>query len=227
MKLKLIVVAPKYQMNIGYIARISKNFGIGKLSFVRPRANVTGKKAIMFSKHGVDLLESSKTFDSLEEATRGCDAIIGTTGIWRNDDRFDREYTLEKAIATVEKQYSGNATIALVLGRDDKGLNREELELCDMVLHIPSNPEYPSLNISHALAILLYAFKNSDFTGYQATKAEESRKEEYAILMAVFDKMIKGKSIRDKRSVRNIFAKAMRRAQLNRNEMHAIITALK
>jgi len=49
--LRLVIVSPKYQMNVGYIARIAKNFGIEKLHIVKPRANIVGKKAIMFSKH--------------------------------------------------------------------------------------------------------------------------------------------------------------------------------
>ena len=57
--LKLVIVSPKYQMNIGYIARIAKNFGIEKLHIVKPRANINGKKAIMFSKHAHELLENA------------------------------------------------------------------------------------------------------------------------------------------------------------------------
>ena len=65
MLLKVIIVDPKYQLNVGYIARVSENFGVEKLVFVKPRANILGKKAIMFSKHGVGLLRNANIVESL------------------------------------------------------------------------------------------------------------------------------------------------------------------
>ena len=55
MKFKIIIVQPRYQINLGYIARVSKNFGIKQLFFVKPRTKI-GHRAIMFSKHARDLL---------------------------------------------------------------------------------------------------------------------------------------------------------------------------
>lgn len=228
MRLKIIVVAPKYQMNVGYIARISKNFGVNKLFFVNPRADLNGKKAIMYSKHGVDLLKSSKTYDTLEKATARCDVILGTTGIWRGEERInEREYNLRNSIREVKKKYSKDAIVGLVIGRDDKGLNREEIEKCDMIVHIPSNREYPVLNISHALAILLYAFTEGQFTGYETLNTEKAKAKEVAVLMKAFKRMTSGKKIRNRNAVRNVFARMVRKAELNRNELHALITALK
>ena len=60
MRLKVIVVEPRYQVNLGYIARVSKNFGVQRLFFVKPRTPLAGKRAVMFAKHGRELLESAK-----------------------------------------------------------------------------------------------------------------------------------------------------------------------
>ena len=49
--IKVIVVSPKYQINLGYIARVCKNFGVKELSIVKPRAKLNGNKSIMFAKH--------------------------------------------------------------------------------------------------------------------------------------------------------------------------------
>lgn len=228
MELKIIVVDPKYQMNAGYIARIAKNFGTKKLFFVNPRADLKGKKAIMFSKHGIGLLRAAKVYKNFEKAIQGCDVVLGTTGIWREGERMNEHtYTLKGCIAKLRSDYPKDAVVGLVVGRDDKGLNREELEKCDMLLHIASNPEYPSLNISHALAILLYAFTEGNFTGYERVRPELPSPQELEVLMRTFDSMTQGKKIRNRTAVRNIFSKMVRRAQLNRSELHAIITALK
>ena len=227
MRLKIIIVEPKYQMNAGYIARIAKNFGVKKLFFVNPRANLNGKKAVMFSKHGADLLKSAKVYGTFEQAIRGCDVIVGTTGIWRKKERFEKEYKLKDVISKIRKEYTKDAVVGLVVGRDDTGLNREELEKCDILAHIPSNPLYPSLNISHALAIMLYIMTEGGFKGYEAPKGEEPRLEEFDTLMRVFEEMTSGKRIREKKNVRNIFAKMVRKSQPSRNELHAMITAFK
>lgn len=228
MQLKIIVVSPKYQMNVGYIARVAKNFGMKKLFFVSPRARLSGKKAVMFSKHAADLLKTATVYDSFDRTANSCDILVGTTGIWRNDEISEKEYTLGNAISKIKKEYSKDSVVGLVIGRDDKGLNREEIEKCDMIAHIPLNKEYPVLNISHALAILLYAFAGEGFKGYETRKAEEVRNEEFEVLMNAFKRSISGKkSIRDKKSVANVFSRMVRKAQLNPSELHSMITALK
>ncbi len=228
MMIKLIIVGPKYQMNAGYIARIAGNFGIGRLFFVKPRANIRGKKAIMFSKHSAGLLRAAKTYRSLGEALMDCDIAVGTTGIWRTGERInEHEYTLDAAIEKIHRELPRSATIGLVLGRDDTGLNREEVEMCDILLHIPASPTYPVLNISHALAIILYAFSSRGASGYERADPERPGEAEVAILLKSFERMASGKKIRNRKAVANIFFKMVRRAGLNKNELHALITAVK
>ncbi len=228
MKIKLIIVGTKYQMNAGYIARIAGNFGIGRLFFVKPRADIRGKKAIMFSKHSAGLLRTAKIYGSLGEALMDCDLAVGTSGVWRTGDRVsEHEYTLEAAIGKVGTDLPGKASIGLVLGRDDIGLSHEEVEMCDMLLHIPANPEYPVLNISHALAIILYAFSSKGADGYKRANPERPSEAEVSVLLKSFGRMASKKKIRNKKAVANIFSKMVRRARLNKNELHALITAVK
>lgn len=226
MKLKVIVVSPKYQMNVGYICRISKNFGVKQLYIVNPRASLKGRKAVMYSKHGVGLLRSAKVCKSLEGATRSCNVILATSGIWR-EAPSPQGYTLKKAISIIKKEYPKNAVIGLVIGRDDTGLRKEELEKCDMLVHIPSNKKYSVLNISHALAIMLYEFAGEGFGDYKNLPSEKPLDEELKVLMRVFEKNMEGKKIRNKAAVRNAFSKMIRKSNLNRSELHAVITALK
>lgn len=227
MGLKIIIVEPKYQLNVGYIARVSKNFGIEKLFFVRPRAMLNGKKAVIYAKHAVDLLKSAKIYKDFGASILDCDVVVATTGIWRKDPLFNRIYLLDDAVREIKKKYNKDSKIGIIIGRDDTGLNRNELERCDMLLHIGSNREYPVMNISHALAVLLYAFTLNGFGFYPGYKEEYADSKERKVLFSTFDKIISNKKIRNKKFVRNTFAKIVRRSQLNKQELHSIITALK
>ncbi|MEM0201100.1 MAG: TrmJ/YjtD family RNA methyltransferase [Candidatus Micrarchaeaceae archaeon] len=226
MDLKLIIVDPKYQLNVGYIARISKNFGIKKLYFVKPRANLSGKKTIMYSKHARDLIENAKIYDKLEDALDNCDVLIGTTGIHRTNPKLGDFYTPEKAVAYLNKNYDKKSTVGIVIGRDDKGLNAQELELCYINININANPEYPVLNISHAVAIILYEFKKYSFIRTNVIR-ENVKNDEIKMLISSFDNLIKNKKIRDKNSVKKVFRKILRKSQLDKHDIHSMISAFK
>ena len=102
MKFKIIIVQPRYQINLGYIARVSKNFGIRRLFLVKPRTRI-GQRAIMFSKHARDLLENAKIYPDLQSAISDCDVVVGTTGIWRKAKvSFKRIYLIEEMAKRIE-----------------------------------------------------------------------------------------------------------------------------
>ncbi len=234
MHVKLILVSPKYQINLGYIARVAKNFGIEKLHIVDPRAKVTGSTAIKYSKHARDLLEGAKTYKTLGEATAGCDFVLGTTGIWdKAKKRFNNAYLAEHAAYRLRKKAvlrGKKFTVALLIGRDDIGLTAHEIEQCDAVAFIQTNPKYPVLNISHALAILLYEFTKKGFeTNYLQAGREKtsSDRKQMEVLFKTFEKLASTKKIRHKKSVNNAFRKIINEANPSMQEIHAIITALK
>jgi TrmH family RNA methyltransferase len=223
MELKLIVVSPKYQMNVGYIARIAKNFGVTRLFFLNPRANILGNRSVMYSKHAVDLLRSAKVYTTLESAVSDCDFVVGTTGILRSGPRSDNICSPEIALSLAQKN---SRRVALLIGRDDTGLSVEELRKCDVIAHIGSNAGYPVLNISHALAVLLYVFTKKGLE-YHGNDPDRPSNAELRVLMGMFGRMTKGKKMRDRAGVALIFRKMVRRSMLSRRELHALITAFK
>jgi tRNA/rRNA methyltransferase len=225
----VIIVQPKYQQNLGYIARVSKNFGIERLFIVSPRANLRGSKAIMYSKHASELLKNARIYKSFDESIRDCDIVMGTTGVWRKARaNFGRVFLLEDAIARLSKIKKKEAVIGLVIGRDDVGLTPDEIEKCDLVAYIGTNDEYPVLNISHALAILLYSLTKGGFKSLKNEIHHESPdKREMRHLFELFDRTIEKKNIRDKKAVRSIFRRLVYSSQPSSQELHALITALK
>jgi tRNA/rRNA methyltransferase len=225
---KIIIVQPRYQINLGYIARVSQNFGVKKLFLVKPRVKI-GKTAIMFSKHAKDLLLNAKVYQSFDASIKDCNIVIGTTGIWKKAGiNFKKVYLIEDAIERASK-LGKDKTVGILIGRDDIGLTKDEIAKCDMVAYIGTDAGYPVLNISHALGIILYLLTKSGFSSAYKDFSENEGvdRKEAEFLFNVFDKLIERKRIRNKKAVRNTFRRLVYLSQPNRREIHALITALK
>ncbi len=224
--IKVIVVSPKYQQNVGYIARISANFGIKNLEFISPRCNVLGKTAIKYSKAARPLLESAKITGSFEKAVKGTFSIA-TTGIWRKGSAATGSlYTVESAkkIALSSKaQY-----LSIVIGRDDTGLKKEEIEKCDIVAFIPANPDYPVLNISHALGIMLYLFTkgafHENYLSFKSAYASQEDKDSISRLFRLF--VNKNVRIKNKEEVAESFKRVIEKSHPTKKELNSIAVAI-
>lgn len=151
MNISIVLVEPEHEVNVGHIARLMKNFGLSELLLINPKFDLD--KAKVFATHGKDLLEKAKQikFNDLKRF----DLLIGTTAIPASSrlnlvrDSIDPEHLAR--ILT-----NKNSNFCLVLGREATGLTNEELAKCDIVVNIDTPTHYKTLNISHALAILLY-----------------------------------------------------------------------
>jgi tRNA/rRNA methyltransferase len=130
-----------------------KNFGLKSLYFVRPHFDKA--EAIKYSTHGKDVLVAAKTV-TLRQLRKKFDVLIGTTAI-RATSRLNvlRESINAEQIAKIIHDAS-TKDFCILLGRESSGLNNEELEMCDLVVTIDTKTKYRTMNVAHALAILLY-----------------------------------------------------------------------
>ncbi len=150
---RVVLVEPKFEGNVGAVARLMANFGFGDLCLVNPCP--LGDDAYRRAKHGCGVLESARTFETLAEALDGCFLVAGTSGtITKGPNNYSRIPVTANKFAEDIKEYGEK--IAVVLGREDVGLYQEELDKCDVFVHIPASEEYPTLNLSHAAGIILY-----------------------------------------------------------------------
>ena len=154
MKLKVILVEPEYPINLGAIARVMKNFGVTDLILVNPKVSPTNKIARKFAVHAVDILENAKIHESLEEALNRIDLAIGTSGLVGGDYIPERAPISPEEFAKRLSIYDGE--IGLVFGRESRGLDNEELKKLDFTVTIPTSEKYPIMNLSHAVAVILY-----------------------------------------------------------------------
>ena len=151
---RVILVEPLYQGNVGSVARVMKNFGFSDLVLVNP-CKLEGEARAM-SSHAQDILKSAQIATSLTEAIEGANIVIGTTGIagLKIYEHIRMPYFTPRELK--EKLTGMSGTVAILFGREDQGFNNEELKTCDMVLTIPTSGIYPIMNLSHAVGIVLY-----------------------------------------------------------------------
>ncbi|MFP3260284.1 MAG: tRNA (cytidine-2'-O-)-methyltransferase TrmJ [Sulfolobus sp.] len=150
--IRLVIVEPEGAYNVGFIARLVKNFEVDEFYIVNPKCDL--EEAKKFSARGIEVLEKkAKIVSSFDDAIKGADIKIATSSIADNKGDLIRKsirpWDLEKFIGYDKRT-------ALIFGRESVGLTREEIMKSDFLLFIPANPEYPVLNLSHAVSIVLY-----------------------------------------------------------------------
>lgn len=155
-EISVVFVEPLYDQNVGYIARCMKNFCFEKLVIVKPRCRL-GLEAIKYAMHAAEVVQSAEVVDSFETVVKRHDFVACSTGV--KGSGALRRFLSPKQLAQLMIEFSGSK--ALVIGREDIGLTREELASCDAIVTIEANPAYPSLNASHAAAVLLYEIFNA------------------------------------------------------------------
>jgi len=152
-RIRVILVEPETEGNVGAVARAMKNFRIEDLVLVKPCP--LGAEARKRAMHGAPVLSAAQSFDDIDRALLGADLVVGTSGIGtESEKRFARIAMAPRDLAAHVAPLEGS--LALVFGREDFGLYDEELAKCDLLVTIPASKEYPILNLSHAVAILLY-----------------------------------------------------------------------
>lgn len=158
MKIYTVFVEPKTPGNIGFLARTMKNFGLKKLTLINPCK--LENSAYYQASHARDVVQDANIYDTISEFIEENEitTIVGTTGT------AGGSYNIPRITITPEelgKSMHVNGNIALLFGREGEGLSNEELELCDILVTIPTSDEYPIMNISHAAAIVFYEiYKN-------------------------------------------------------------------
>jgi len=152
-ELRVVLVEPKYEGNIGMVARIMHNFSFSNLVLVNPQVSI-GEEAYAYSMHGESILRNARIFTSLEAALEGSDAIIGTSAKLNYGGRnVFRTAITPRELSSFLAKYSSPA---ILFGREDFGLPKKVLDSCDILVKIPSNPKYPTLNLAVSVGIILY-----------------------------------------------------------------------
>jgi TrmH family RNA methyltransferase len=152
-RVTVVLNEPQDPVNIGAVVRAMKNMGLSRLHLVRP-GDFDSHRIQGVAHTGMDIVGAAKFSDSLEDALAGARLVVGATARGR---RARRNYLRprEAAAEMVEAARSGEE-VALVFGREDRGLSNEQLDLCGRVVVIPTDPQHSSLNLAQAVLVLAY-----------------------------------------------------------------------
>lgn len=149
----VVLCRPEEPGNVGSVCRAMKTMGIKRLRIVGER-ELDEHTISYMSVHAFDVYEEACRFATLPEALSD---VVLSAGITR------RRGKKRKTVSLLPEEFADRATrtadglVAMVFGNERTGLTDLELSECAIAVHIPSSPEFPSLNLSHAVQILTYA----------------------------------------------------------------------
>ena len=150
--IRIVLVNTSHPGNIGATARAMKNMGLSDLALVNPKI-FPSADATSRASGADDILANASVFDTLQDALAPCELVLGASARIRHLGWSEVGPKDGSALAiNTAKQ----AKAAFVFGRENSGLTNEELELCHHLLHIPTNPEFSSLNVASAVQVLCY-----------------------------------------------------------------------
>ena len=153
--IRIVLVNTSHPGNIGACARAMKTMTLSSLYLVQPRT-FPSDEATARASGATDVLAEAQVFETLDEALAGCGLVIGTSARQRTiawPELTPRECA-QQVIAQCVR-----TPVALVFGREHSGLTNSELERCNALVCIPSNPDFSSLNIAAAAQILAYEIR--------------------------------------------------------------------
>ena len=147
-----ILVEPREPGNIGASARAIKNMGFRNLCLVKPQAGMS-EEGRWFARNAHDVLDSAERFSSLEKAMRDKALVVGTTR--RTGKRRGVMLPVERGAPRVYNAARNNK-VAILFGREARGLFNAEVDECGFMITIPSSAMQPSLNLAQAVLIIAY-----------------------------------------------------------------------
>ena len=207
--IKIVLVGTTHPGNIGASARAMKNMGIYNLALVKPK-DFPNDQAIYSSKAAKDIVQNAKVYKSVKEAVEDCELVLGTSA----RDRTIPWPTLKpKAAAQEVSENLGIEKIAIVFGREDRGLTNEELGLCNLHINIPSDPEYSSLNLSQAVQIIAYEIRMAlleDENGADDWDVERATNQQTELLIEHMDELMKEVDFYDVNNPRKLLVRVRR-----------------
>lgn len=172
LKINLILIEPNGPLNVGSIARLCANFKVNQLRIVSPKCDIFSLESKKMALKGINYLQKNNIYINLNEALADCDLVIATCGRISISKNSNIEF-IDKITPYINK-YENIGSLAIIFGREDRGLTNKELLMAHKIFTINTSNNYPSLNLSHAVSITLYElFKNPPNNNQSTTKEPE------------------------------------------------------
>jgi len=230
-----VLVEPQLGENIGAAARAMANFGLSQLRLVNPRQGWPNDKARMMATGAGRVVDGAALYANLEQAIADCSFVIATTA--RAHDQAKSVVGPAEAAGLMAPRVAAGENVAILFGRERNGLENDEMALADVILTLPVNPAFASLNLAQAVIIVAYEwFKLAGGGKLPCGKPNKSAPAPKQQLLAFFEaierELEKVEFFRpaDKRetmqiNLRNIFTR-MQPTQQDIQTLHGVIMAI-
>jgi TrmH family RNA methyltransferase len=153
---RFVLVAPVHPGNVGATARAMKNMGLDELVLVRPE-QFPNAEATALASGADDLLARARVVDTVAKAVADCSLVYGTSARTRSQYHWPGLAPREAAPTLLAAAAQGRA--AVLFGTERIGLTNDELEHCHALIHIPTDPEFDSLNLAQAVQVIAYELR--------------------------------------------------------------------
>jgi TrmH family RNA methyltransferase len=229
--IRIVLVEPSHPGNIGAVARAMKNMALSELVLVRPK-QFPHPEALARASGADDVLARTRVAGSVEEAIADCGFIAATTS--RERDTNFRVLDLRDAAQRIVQE-GVRAPAAVLFGAERTGLTNEELAFSHILIRIPANPEYASLNLAMAVQLVTYELYRARgaYVEPQAALAPLATPEDMGRLYVHLEQVLKEIDFRDRtQSGTHLMMRIRRflqRAELDHNEVNilrGILTAV-
>ena len=208
--LYVVLVEPKNAGNIGSVVRAMKNTGVSHLRLVNPvpYRDVTEQKKLGY--RAQEITQKSKEFDTLSKALADISVVFLATS---KKGKWKRDFILPEQAAEIVNQRIHKEKIAVVFGREDSGVTIDESQMANYFIHIPMAVNYPSLNLSQAVLVVLYQIFRQSGKTPPLTYPKTASKKEFERLYDNIWRLMKSLLIRE--PDKGLFHRSLKRA-LNR-----------
>ncbi len=153
--IRIVLVNTTHPGNIGGVARAMKNMGLSRLYLVAP-VKFPHEQAVWRAASAGDVLDTAVVTTTVEEAIADCQFVVGTSA---RERRIPWPLLDPRQCAERIDGVSGQEQVAVMFGREDRGLTNDELQLCNLHLNIPTSDAYSSLNLAMAVQIVCYELR--------------------------------------------------------------------
>ncbi|HIX62551.1 MAG TPA: RNA methyltransferase [Candidatus Halomonas stercoripullorum] len=188
-RIRIVLIGTSHPGNIGATARAMHNMGLSELALVAPRCEAVTSESISRASGADHLVHAARTVATLEEAVADCTWVVGASARSRTlpwPMITPRE--LGQSLPAELNQHKFNPPghggheprLALIFGREDSGLSNAELQRCHTHVHIPTNPDFSSLNLAAAVQLLAYECRLAALATQPMEPTDEARSEPLA-----------------------------------------------
>ncbi|BBP00623.1 RNA methyltransferase [Sulfuriferula nivalis] len=224
--IRIVLSHTSHPGNIGSAARAMKTMGLIDMRLVQPK-QFPDPVAVAMSAGSTDVLDAAQVTEDLATALQGATLVVGCTARRRD---LSHKMVSARELAPLLMAQAQTNPVALVFGTEMSGLTNAELEQCQLLVHIPANPEYSSLNLASAVQILCYELRCAIIDMPAAAPVELARHEDLELFYQELEQSLIAIGFLNLAAPRRLMTRFRRlysRAQLEKEELNILMGMVK